>query len=270
MNKKKITEFQALVLNYYKQSGRVFSWRRNLVPYRIWVSEIMLQQTQTSRVEEKLPLFLKQFPNVKSLAESSQADILKIWVGLGYNRRALNLKRGAEYVRGELNGRLPQEVSELEKIPGIGHYTARAIATFAWGQKHTFVETNIRTVYFNHFFKNKENVTDKELLEMVEKTLPKENFREWYWALMDYGVELKRQGKGKNTKSRHYTKQSKFEGSDRQIRAAIVRFLTEHGDTEIETLTKNLGFDIDRTEKQIQKQIDEGMLFLEKGVLSLG
>lgn len=229
----------------------------------------MLQQTQTSRVEEKLPEFLKKFPNIKALAESSQADVLKVWVGLGYNRRALFLKKGAEYVRNELGGKLPQEVSELEKIPGIGHYTARAIATFAWNQRHAFVETNIRTVYFNHFFKNKEKVTDKELLEVVDQTLPEKNFREWYWALMDYGVCLKKQGKGKNTKSRHYTKQSTFEGSDRQIRAAVVRYITQHGNTEIDILVKELGFDIDRTEEQIQKQIDEGMLFLRKGVLSL-
>jgi A/G-specific adenine glycosylase len=151
---KKITEFQKTVWNHYKTSGRDFLWRRNLTPYKIWVSEIMLQQTQTSRVEEKLPQFLKKFPSIKALAESSQADVLKVWVGLGYNRRALFLKKGAEYVRKELGGRLPQEVSELEKIPGIGHYTARAIATFAWDQRHAFVETNIRTVYFNHFFKN--------------------------------------------------------------------------------------------------------------------
>lgn len=269
MNKKKITEFQNTVWNYYKQSGRDFLWRRNLTPYKIWVSEVMLQQTQTSRVEEKLPQFLKKFPSIKALAKSSQAELLKVWVGLGYNRRALFLKKGAEYVRSELGGKLPQEVSELEKIPGIGHYTARAVATFAWDQRYAFVETNIRTVYFNHFFTNKENVTDKELLELVEKTLPEKNFREWYWALMDYGVDLKKQGRGKNTKSRHYTKQSKFEGSDRQIRAAVVRYMTQHGNTDIDTVIKELGFDIDRTEEQIQKQIDEGMLFLKKGILSL-
>jgi A/G-specific adenine glycosylase len=269
VNKKKIVEFQNTVWSYYKQSGRDFLWRRNLTPYKIWVSEVMLQQTQTSRVAEKFPEFLKRFPSIKSLAESSQSDVLKVWVGLGYNRRALFLKKGAEYVRNELGDKLPREVLELEKIPGIGHYTARAIATFVWDQRHAFIETNIRTVYFNHFFKNKENVTDKELLGLVEKTLPEKNFREWYWALMDYGVELKKQGKGKNTKSRHYTKQSKFEGSDRQIRAAVVRYLAKYGDTGMDILIKNLGFDVDRAEQQIQKQIDEGMLFLKNGVLSL-
>jgi A/G-specific adenine glycosylase len=180
------------------------------------------------------------------------------------------LKKGAEFVMKDLKGKFPKDVSKLETIPGIGHYTARAIATFAYNQKHIFVETNIRTVYFNHFFKDPASVHDKEVLEMVEKTLPEERFREWYWALMDYGSHLKKQGKGKNTQSRHYTKQSRFEGSDRQIRAAAVRFLTQYGDTQIEILVAKLGFDVDRTEEQIQKLLDEEMVFLDQGMLSLG
>jgi A/G-specific adenine glycosylase len=269
---KRAKAFQDIVWRHFREEGRHFSWRKNnnLSAYKIWVSEIMLQQTQTSRVEEKIKPFLRKFPSAKKLSEAGQGAVLAEWVGLGYNRRALNLWKGAKYVRDELNGRIPKTVEELEKIQGIGHYTARAVATFAFDQRHAFVETNIRTVYFNHFFKGQENVTDKEILEMVEKTLPEENFREWYWALMDYGVWLKGQGKGMNSKSRHYTKQSKFEGSDRQIRAAIVRYLAKQGKTSVDNLVKNLDFDGDRIEEQIQKQYEEGMIHIRSGIVSLG
>ncbi len=229
----------------------------------------MLQQTQVGRVREKYKTFLKKFPTLPSLAQASQTEVLKEWVGLGYNRRALNLWRGAKFVVEEWKGRLPKEVALLETIPGIGHYTARAIATFSFDQKHAFVETNIRTVYFNHFFKEREMVSDKEILELVEQTLPRENFREWYYALMDYGSFLKKEGKGMNTRSKHYTKQSKFEGSDRQIRAAVVRYLTENGKTEFSKLLKKLSLDEERTEIQIQKLIEEEMIFLKRGILDL-
>jgi A/G-specific adenine glycosylase len=269
-NKKTISSFQETIWDFFEKEGRqTLAWRKTKNPYRIWVSEIMLQQTQVSRVVEKYKSFLKKFPTIEALAKSSQAEVLKEWVGLGYNRRALFLKRGAEFVIKDLKGRFPKEVSELETIPGIGYYTARAIATFAYNQRHVFVETNIRTVYFNHFFTDPDSVHDKEVLEMVEKTLPEEGFREWYWALMDYGSFLKKQGKGKNTQSRHYTRQSRFEGSDRQIRAAVVRYLTQKGEADVDDVIRELGFDIDRTEEQIQKLLDEEMVFLQNGILSL-
>lgn len=274
----RLKKFQSVVWDFWKVSGRHdLPWRlpadktsKTQASYKIWVSEIMLQQTQVSRVLEKYKSFLKKFPTVQTLAQASQAEVLKEWVGLGYNRRALNLWRGAKMVVVEYKGRLPKEVAQLEKIPGIGHYTARAIATFAYNQKHAFIETNIRTVFFNHFFNGQEVVSDTEILELVEKTLPQENFREWYWALMDYGSHLKKEGRGMNTRSKHYTKQSKFEGSDRQIRAAIVRYLTQHGKTEFGKLLKALTFDEERTEIQIQNLLDEEMVFLKKGNLSLG
>lgn len=168
----------------------------------------------------------------------------------------------------DLKGKFPKEVLDLQKIPGIGHYTARAIATFAYNQKHVFVETNVRTVFLNHFFNDREQVRDIEILGLVEKTLPEENFREWYYAIMDYGSFLKKEGKGMNTRSKHYAKQSKFEGSDRQIRAAVVRHLTQNGKTSFDDILK-LPFEEERIEVQIQKLLDENMVFLKKGFLSL-
>lgn len=267
--KKSYQKFQNTVFGWYQKHGRHdLPWRKTKHPYRIWVSEIMLQQTQVARVIEKYKSFLKEFPTMQSLAEASQKDVLKVWVGLGYNRRALFLKKGAEFVMNDLQGKFPKEVSELQKIPGIGHYTARAIATFAWDQRHSFVETNIRSVFFNHFFKEQDTVNDTEILELVEKTLPQENFREWYYALMDYGSHLKKEGKGMNTRSKHYAKQSKFEGSDRQIRAAIVRHLTEKDSASFDEILK-LPYDQERIEIQIQKLLDEEMVFLKKGIVSL-
>jgi A/G-specific adenine glycosylase len=261
--------FQQTVWDFYQKQGRqTLPWRKTKDPYKIWVSEVMLQQTQVARVIEKYKSFLKKFPTMQSLAEASQSEVLKEWVGLGYNRRALFLKKGAEFVMRDLKGKFPKEVLDLQKIPGIGHYTARAIATFVYNQKHAFIETNIRTVYFNHFFKNKETVIDKEIFNLVQETLPEENFREWYYALMDYGSYLKKEGKGMNARSKHYVKQSKFEGSDRQIRAAIVRHLTQHGKTSFDDILK-LPYDEERIEEQIQKLLDEQMVFLKKGFLSL-
>jgi len=268
--KKTFEKFQKTIWEFYHSQGRVgLPWRKTKNPYKIWVSEVMLQQTQVSRVKEKYVNFLKKFPTIQSLSIASQSEVLKEWAGLGYNRRALFLKKGAEYVAKDLKGKFPKDVTELQKIPGIGHYTARAIETFAFNQKHIFVETNIRSVFFNHFFKGSETVSDKEILEFVEKTLPEENFREWYFALMDYGSFLKKEGKGHNTKSKHYTKQSKFEGSDRQIRAAIVRYLTQNGKTDFSKILKNLPFDEERLEIQIQKLLDEEMVFLKDNFLVL-
>lgn len=267
--KKTYQKFQNIVWDFYeKEARKKLPWRQTKNPYKIWVSEIMLQQTQVTRVIEKYKSFLAKFPTLESLAQASQGEVLKEWVGLGYNRRALFLKKGAEFVVKDLKGKFPKDVTELQKIPGIGHYTSRAIATFAYNQKHSFVETNIRTVYFNHFFKGFEAVSDKEILELVEKTLPEESFREWYYALMDYGSFLKKQGKGGNTKSKHYTKQSKFEGSDRQIRAGIVRHLTQNGKTSFNEILK-LPFEEERIEIQVQKLLDEKMVFLKRGFLSL-
>lgn len=274
--KKIYQKFQSIVWDFYeKEARKKLPWRQTKNPYKIWVSEIMLQQTQVTRVIEKYKSFLAKFPTLESLAQASQSEVLKEWVGLGYNRRALFLKKGAEFVVKDLKGRLPKDIVELQKIPGIGHYTARAVATFAYNQKHSFVETNIRTVYFSHFFKNKENITDKEVLEVVEKTLPEESFREWYYALMDYGSFLKKapaspagRGKGMNSKSKHYRKQSKFEGSDRQIRAGIVRHLTQNGKTSFNEILK-LPFEEERIEIQVQKLLDEKMVFLRRGTLGL-
>ncbi len=249
-----VKNFQKKIWDYYRKYGRHdLPWRPSslklrrdkiiLDPYKILVSEMMLQQTQAARVVPKYKAFLKKFPTIEKLTKANTRDVLKEWSGLGYNRRALYLKRAAETIVRDYKGIFPKEVSLLEKLPGIGPYTARAIATFAWNQPQIFIETNIRAVFIHEFSSKKGMVSqvpihDKDLLELIKKTLPEksislrpssdETMRQWYWALMDYGAMLKATVPNPSRKSAHHTRQSKFEGSDRQIRGAIVRLLVSN------------------------------------------
>ncbi len=228
-------EFQKTILDYYNTNGRSFPWRETTDPYAIMVSEIMLQQTQTERVIPKYMAWLEKYPTVTELSKAPLSEILTMWSGLGYNRRARFLHNAAiELSKLLIEGKtFPNKPRELEKLSGIGHYTARAVSTFAFNNAEVFIETNIRSVYLFFFFQERlkntesfEPVHDNEIFPLIEKTLYTENPRLWYYALMDYGAELKKQVKNPNRKSKHYTKQSKFEGSVRQARGAILRQLT--------------------------------------------
>lgn len=187
----------------------------------------MLQQTQVSRVLVKYKEFLKRFPTVVTLSNAPLSDVLRVWQGMGYNRRARYLRSGAQKIVHDYNGRVPKTEKELLEIPGIGHYTANAILTFAHNEPRVFIETNIRRVFIHHFFESKDNVTDNEIIPLVEATLDTKNPRQWYYALMDYGAHLPKViRKNSNTQSKHYTKQSKFSGSLRQLRGKIIRELS--------------------------------------------
>ncbi len=231
-----IIEFQQTILDFYNTKGRVFPWRETLDPYAIMVSEIMLQQTQTERVVPKYIEWMQKFPTVEHLSKASLVDVLSMWSGLGYNRRARFLHNAAieiTQIIKEDGKSFPSNPKELEKLPGIGHYTARAVSTFAFNNPEVFIETNIRSVFLFFFFQdrlkdteNKEPIHDSEIFPFIEKSLFNENPRMWYYALMDYGAELKKIIKNPNRKSKHYTKQSRFEGSIRQARGAILRQLT--------------------------------------------
>lgn len=226
MNQKE-RQFITTVLTHYKQNGRhKLPWRKTKNPYYIAISEVMLQQTQVPRVIEKYKLFIRYFPTLQSLAQASLGEVLSLWVGLGYNRRAKFLKQMAEEIVLKHKGIFPKTIAGLESLPGIGPYTARAIITFAFNQPSIFVETNIRTVYFHHFFPNATHkISDSTLLPLIEKTIHKENPRLWYWALMDYGSHLKASGVRNIAKSTHYIKQKPFIGSIRKVRGAIIRSL---------------------------------------------
>lgn len=265
--------FQKKVWNFYVVYGRHnLLWRPpqlkvkngKIDMYAIMVSEIMLQQTQVSRVLPKFEMWMKQFPNIEALARASRKDVLMLWQGLGYTRRAKFLHEAAQKIAKD---GVPKNTEELENLPGIGHYTARAIATFAWNQSHAFVETNIRTVYINHFFKNKEVIVDGDILNLVEQTLDADEPREWMYAIMDYGSYLKSQGKAHNARAKSFTRQSKFKGSVREVRGSIMKFfatkstLTTKDVQEFEKL-----FDNDRVEKALKGLIKDGLIVeIKKG-----
>ncbi len=263
MKKKELKKFQKTIWDYYKANRRDFAWRRTKNPYRILVSEIMLQQTQTSRVVGKYKEFLKKFPNFKALAEASTADVLKTWQGLGYNRRALMLKKLAQEVVQNYNAKLPANADELIALPGIGKGTAGAIMAFAFNAPVVFIETNIRRVYIHFFFSDRIGVSDAELLPLIENTLPQANSREWYHALMDYGAMLgqTRRKQNPNRRSAHYTKQSKFEGSDRQIRGALLRVLLHEPQLTVGQLVAKLGYEKKRIVVALKALKQEGFIF---------
>ena len=221
-----ISKFQKLILNWHKENRRDMPWRNTKDPYKILVSEVMLQQTQVARVLPKYKEFLKEFPTLQTLTKASDKKLLKIWAGLGYWKRALSLKRTAQIVLKEHKGKFPKESSLLEKLPGIGPYTAGAVACFAFGNQDAFLDTNIRRVYLHSFFSKKDSVPDKEILKIAKKAVLKENPREWHYALLDYG-SLVLKDKKINKQSKHYAKQSKFTNSFRSFRAKVMHFLLE-------------------------------------------
>lgn len=226
-----ITNFQDTVWQYYNDFKRDLPWRNVSVdgaynPYHILVSEIMLQQTQVPRVIPKYELFLKLFPDVASLADAPLQDVLTAWSGLGYNRRAKFLHQAAAMVASEFGGTFPDTTEELIKLPGVGNNTAAAIVAYSFNQPVVFIETNIRSVYIHHFFKNQTDISDRQLFPIIEQTILAGNSREWYWALMDYGSYLKSILPNPSRASKHHSKQSRFEGSRRQIRGEVIKLLS--------------------------------------------
>lgn len=205
---------------------RDMPWRTDTRPYYVLVSELMLQQTQVDRVIPKFNAFIAAFPDERTLAQASLADVLILWQGLGYNRRAKYLHDAATMIIDDFDGSFPSTKDALLRLPGVGPNTAGAIMSYAFNQPTVFIETNVRTVYFHHFFPDGDKVADTQLVPLIEQTIDCEHPRQFYWALMDYGSWLKRQGVGKITQSHHYTKQSKLEGSVRQVRGQIITQLT--------------------------------------------
>lgn len=264
MNNKE-REFVKTVWKFYQRAGRHhLPWRKTTNPYRILVSEVMLQQTQVDRVLTKYREFLKQFPTVRALALASLRDILSVWQGLGYNRRALMLHACAKTIVSTFNGKFPRTYDELVHLPGIGSYTASAILSFAHNIPVPLIETNVRSVYLHHFFADKTDITDKELMRRITRTLDHEDPRNWYYALMDYGAYIKKTYGNPNSRSAHYAKQSTFKNSDREIRGLLLRTLLGKRATRSTLLTALSRFEDIRVDAQLQKLCSEGMV-VKKG-----
>ena len=263
-----IDDFIQIVWGYYSSNKRSMPWRNakpdgSFDPYSIMVSEIMLQQTQVSRVLEKYRLFLDQFPTVQTLADAPLSDVLRLWQGLGYNRRAKFLHQAAQKIVAEFGGEFPMDKTLLTTLPGIGVNTAGAIKAYAYDEPVVFIETNIRTVFIHHFFEDHDEVSDAQLLPLLQQCVDTLNrkdiysYREWYWALMDYGANLKQQVGNKSRKSKIYTKQSKFEGSRRQVRGAVLRMLSQ-SDLSLRAMRKSITDD--RLLSVLGDLVQEGMI----------
>jgi A/G-specific adenine glycosylase len=268
LSSKKILEFQKTILDSYEAHGRKFPWRETRDPYAILVSEIMLQQTQTERVIPKYNEWLARFPTARSLASSPLSEVLALWSGLGYNRRARYLHEAAKQIA--QNG-FPSTADELKKLPGIGPYTAGAVIAFAHNSAEIFIETNIRSVFIFFFFKSARKnddalpVRDSQILPLIEQTLFRESPRLWYYALMDYGAALKKKTMNPSRMSAHYTKQSKFKGSVREARGAIIRSITTHGKSSIEQIAQRESIEYDRLKKAADSLVAENFICQDDG-----
>ncbi|UCD08768.1 MAG: hypothetical protein JSU79_10485 [Dehalococcoidales bacterium] len=262
-----ISSFQAIIRDYYRDHGRIFPWRETTDPYHILVSEFMLQQTQTSRVIEKYVEFIKTFPDVYKLAQSPFREVLRLWQGLGYNRRALALHNTAGEIAERYNGRVPDDPVLLRQLPGIGEYTASAMMAIAFNKPAVVIDTNIRTVYLYFFFREMETVGKSDIMPLIEATIDKYSPREWYYALFDYGSMLKQENKDLEAGKRR--KQGTFRGSDRELRGNILRLLL---DTEIMTedqLLDQLPSDKDRVRRIIAQLNQEGLLDSSDGFVRI-
>ncbi|MDD1682082.1 MAG: A/G-specific adenine glycosylase [Methanoregula sp.] len=255
-----LREFRKMVLDQYRNHGRDLAWRRTTDPYRILVSEIMLQQTQVERVAVKYPQFIAAFPDFPTLAIAPLAEVLAVWQGMGYNRRAVSLQKCARRVVEEHGGILPQDPEILATFPGIGRATAASICAFAFNMPVVFIETNIRRVFIHYYFCDQEQVDDAEILPLARQALAGQDPRTWYNALMDLGTVLKKTVQNPNRRSRQYTKQPAFEGSDRKIRGGILRLLLECPGQHIDELIRNTGEERERVLRIIGSLEKEGFV----------
>lgn len=235
-------------------------WRSRRSPYRVLVSEVMLQQTGVPRVIPKYLEFIRTFPSLRSLAGASVGEVLAVWKGLGYNRRALALRSAAGIIVREHSGRMPRTVEELSGLPGLGRATASAFLVFSFNVPLVFIETNIRRVFIHFFFPGSKSVTDSRILPLVEKTLDRAEPREWYYALMDYGAMLGRSGENANRKSQGYTRQARFEGSLRQLRGRVLEALLKLGSAEAAQIEDALPAPDARLQRAIEQLEEEGFL----------
>lgn len=233
----KVKRFQAHIFEWWEVNARNLPWREDPTPYNVLISEVMLQQTQVNRVIPKYQEFLEAFPNIESLANADTKTLLKVWSGLGYNRRALWLREAANQIleRGEF----PRSDDELRSLKGIGPYTSRSILIFAFNENLAAVDTNIRRVFIASGFAE-ECTSEKELQEIAESLLPKGRASDWHNALMDYGSDVLTAAA---TGIAPTSKQPRFEGSSRQIRGKVLQLLTDSKSMDLETIHSELKID---------------------------
>lgn len=263
--------FQEKILTWYTKNKRDLPWREmskdislDERAYRILISEVMSQQTQINRVVPKYEAWLKKFPTVKDLASAKVSEVLLYWSGLGYNRRALNLKRTAEIIHRDYKGKFPQEEKLLKLLPGIGEYTARALLCFAFDQQLTVVDTNVRKVMLIEFA-----ITDGEDVKILaEQLLPQGRAYAWNQALMDYASHVLKKEKVP------IPKQSKFIGSKRYYRGQILKILLKNKTMKISELGPRVKKDYSLQDEVwlqdlLKELIAEGFVMQKNNVIAL-
>jgi len=281
-------DFQEKILDWYAKNQRDLPWRKTRDPYNILISEVMSQQTQLSRVIPKYEKWIDTFPTIHELAEAKISEVLHYWSGLGYNRRALNLKKSAELIDTQYSGIFPTTEKELLALPGIGQYTARAVLCFAFDQQIAVVDTNVRKVILTQFlnseyiknsvrqdFKLSDNLSssedkidDKMIQKIATQLLPIGRAYEWNQALMDYAAAVLKKEKIP------VPKQSKFHGSRRYYRGQILKVLLQKKKVPL----KDIGLLIKKDyliteEKWLHELIDElnkeGFILVKNGIIEL-
>ena len=271
---KEIEKIQEAVLCWYEKNGRKLPWRETTDPYKILVSEMMLQQTQVDRVIPKYNAFLEEFPTTQTLATAATADVLRMWSGLGYNRRALYLQKCARAIEAEHKGIFPEKENELQELPGIGPYTRAAVVSFAFNKNIAVIDVNIELLYKRIFYNKAENVQ-----AIAQTLLPKERSRDWHNALMDIGAlfctaknpkcndcPLSKFCASANKKERHEATREKkkvvpFKESDRIVRGTVLKLLTKENNQEITKVYKQL---LEQNIKREKEKFEEIVLQLEK------
>jgi A/G-specific adenine glycosylase len=220
----------------------------------------MLQQTSVARVRDKYGLFIRAFPSARALARAGTDELLAAWKGLGYNRRALSLRAAARIIVSERRGRIPRTVDELVALPGVGHATACAVLAYSFDIPLPFVETNIRRVFLHFYFPGRNRVPDSLILPLVERTLDRQNPREWYYALMDYGAMLGRTAGNENLRSLAYKRQKPFEGSFRQLRGAVLSAMLTLKKATPAQISRAIGRTDGRLNEAVARLAEEGFL----------
>lgn len=185
---------RSALLKWYRKNRRSYPWRTpDATPYLVMVSEIMLQQTQASRVAELLPRFIKRFPTFQALSAASTAEVIKAWKGLGYNNRAVRMRDAARIIVHEFNGTIPSDEIVLRKLPGFGSYTAAAVATFVHGIKTVVIDVNVRRVCTRLLSSDHTQMAgrhDSTLSRFILSFIQDADPSEWYQAVMDLGNSI--------------------------------------------------------------------------------
>ncbi|MEA2070366.1 MAG: Fe-S cluster assembly protein HesB [Asgard group archaeon] len=254
LSPEKIKQFQEKIFSWWKENKRELPWRKTKNPYHIMIAEVMLQQTQVSRVIDKYKEFLEEFPTLSELANASTAHVLKVWSGLGYNRRALWLLEAAKKIKEKET--FPTTIKELRNLKGIGSYTSRSILIFAFNQSIVTIDTNIRRILIAEGFAD-EDMSEKELLIIAKDLLPRGRSRDWHNALMDYGSLVKTSA---NTGVKPSSNQKKYQGSDREYRGKIVKYLTQKSSLTKKELLKNCKIPKNKIDVVLASLIKDGLI----------